>query len=516
MEESTTITIPEPVFNATPEEIAFQKNIELQRSKLEINEFLLAPLVGPQTRFFLTKNCDITLMLGAAGSAKSFGGLLKFADAISKQSNEEFQGVAFRKTSADIRKGGSLLDSSRKVFSHADGVWNDTKMRWTFPNNATINLSHLQHEKDIESHLSAQYGGIFFDEIVQFSREQVFGLFGRLRSMSGIRPFLIGATNPKPDCEWIKELIMPHFVDDDGWARWENSGKIMYFYTDDADCYHKFWDEKEAQAWWIENNPYEYQKVLDGKRLMSKPTSLTCIPSLLEHNPELERIDPNYRQKMENMPYWEKMIYFYGNWCVAKTNSNYFDAEKIQPFTKFEDLPENMSLCRGYDLAYSRESVKNKTPDYTASVLMGKCKQTGKYYVLDARRIRGKIDEVEKHIRETALEDSHKYKQWGQVKYSIPQDAGAGTGVADSIVTFMDGYNIVKSPEQGSKTERFIPFGVQVSNDNVFMMKGDWNRMWMNELSQYPQATHDDFVDATSRCHKELAGAGTYDLFRCA
>ena len=526
IETSTTIEIPEPFFEPTEREIKFQENIAKARALASEDEVVLAPLPGPQTRFCLMgqkEQCDIILLLGSAGSAKSFAGLLKLAELATKKTDEPIRMVAFRKTASDIRKADSLLDSANKIFPHVGGHWNDTKMRFTFGEGVmanTVNLSHLQHEKDIESHLSAQYFAAFFDEIVQFSRKQVMGIMGRLRSMSGLnqQPFLIGATNPRPD-SWIKDFIQPHFVDEAGWPRWENSGRIMYYYIDSTDCIIKFWDKDEAIEYWKEANPYDYQRVLDGKRKILQPSSLTCIPSLLEHNTALEEKDPSYRQKLENMDYWEKMIFYYGNWEVAKANSDFFIPKHLQTMNSIKDLPENMTLVRATDLAYSKESIlkgRKTNPDFTASVLAGKCKQTGMYYILDAKRMKGSLKEVMKFMRNNAIADAETYKQWGQVKHVFSQDAGAGKGITETVITAMDGFNISCSTESGTKEERFIPFCQQVNNENVTVLRGEWNRMWQNELSQFPQGMNDDLVDAQSKCHSELSGGASYDLLRCA
>ena len=44
----------------------------------------------------------------------------------------------------------------------------------------------------------------------------------------------------------------------------------------------------------------------------------------------------------------------------------------------------------------------------------------------------------------------------------------------------------------------------QAEAGNVKVVRGPWNEMWFDCLEGFPDATHDDLVDATSRAFNEL------------
>jgi predicted phage terminase large subunit-like protein len=121
------------------------------------------------------------------------------------------------------------------------------------------------------------------------------------------------------------------------------------------------------------------------------------------------------------------------------------------------------------------------------------------YIILDVRRIRGGPEEVAELILNTARADG------SEVKVSLPQDPGqAGKVQALWLTQLLAGFNVITSPESGSKIERANPVAAQVNAGNFSMLKGEWNATLIDEMSSFPSSTFMDQVDGLSRAFSEV------------
>ena len=161
-----------------------------------------------------------------------------------------------------------------------------------------------------------------------------------------------------------------------------------------------------------------------------------------------------------------------------------------------EQAPKCIQFERAWDLAASRNEG-----DYTAGALLGRT-QTGRYVILDVVTLQGSPDEVEAKIVATAKLDGQK------VRVNLPQDPGqAGKAQVAYFTKALSGHRVISSPESGDKVTRAEPFAAQVNVGNVDMVRADWNLGLVNEMRNFPNAKHDDQVDAMSRAFMTLAGA---------
>ncbi len=114
--------------------------------------------------------------------------------------------------------------------------------------------------------------------------------------------------------------------------------------------------------------------------------------------------------------------------------------------------------------------------------------------VLDVVRLRGGPDEVEAAIVNTAKQDGR------GVRVALPQDPGqAGKSQVLYLTRKLAGFMIDSSPESGDKATRAAPVASQVNVGNFAIVRGAWNRPFLDELGGFPSATKDDQVDALSR-----------------
>lgn len=107
---------------------------------------VIGPQEGPQEDAFF---CDSQVIIygGSAGSGKSH---LLMMRALRYIHDPEFEGVYFRRTTANLRGGGGLFSESKKMYAPFKPNVQGQEMRFTFPSGAKIKLNHLQHEDDAE------------------------------------------------------------------------------------------------------------------------------------------------------------------------------------------------------------------------------------------------------------------------------------------------------------------------------------------------------------------------------
>jgi predicted phage terminase large subunit-like protein len=156
--------------------------------------------------------------------------------------------------------------------------------------------------------------------------------------------------------------------------------------------------------------------------------------------------------------------------------------------------PVGCRWVRGWDLA----ATDDKAAAYTAGVLIGVAPD-GRFYIADSTRIQGTAAQVENLLKATASQDGV------AVKGSIPQDPGqAGKMQASYYVKQLAGYDYRASIESGDKETRASPLSAQAEAGNVFLIEGDWNREFLDEMTTFPVGKFKDQVDAASRAFGEL------------
>ena len=158
-------------------------------------------------------------------------------------------------------------------------------------------------------------------------------------------------------------------------------------------------------------------------------------------------------------------------------------------------LPSGIKWIRGWDLA----STTKKTSDYTSSTKLGI--KDGITYIAEVHRFKGSPDEVEATIKQKAQLDGY------DTITSLPQDPGqAGVYQKAALSRALTGFSFEFTPESGDKQTRASPFASQVNVGNVRMLRGEWNDEFIKEMQLFPNGTHDDMIDSTSRAYNKAAG----------
>lgn len=163
-----------------------------------------------------------------------------------------------------------------------------------------------------------------------------------------------------------------------------------------------------------------------------------------------------------------------------------------------EAAPAGVRWIRGWDLA----ATDDPSAARTAGVKVGVHGEGSKRTFWVGNVVKGQLGpaDVEKLIAQTAALDGE------LVEGSLPQDPGAGGKAwAQALVTAAAGYTYRKSPETGDKVTRAQPFAAQAEAGNVYLIKGDWNEEYLDELTTFPAGKFKDQVDASSRAFMALA-----------
>ena len=163
------------------------------------------------------------------------------------------------------------------------------------------------------------------------------------------------------------------------------------------------------------------------------------------------------------------------------------------------DPSEIVETWRAIDKAGTDASKKkNPMACYTACCKMARLKD-GSFVVMDMVRGRWAADTREKIIKKTAMKDGRK------TRIVIEQEPGSGgKESAENTIKNLAGFSVVKERPKGDKVVRADPFSVQVNIGNVKMLRGAWNKEYLNELKHFPMSRFKDQVDASSMAFAKL------------
>jgi predicted phage terminase large subunit-like protein len=172
-------------------------------------------------------------------------------------------------------------------------------------------------------------------------------------------------------------------------------------------------------------------------------------------------------------------------------------------FPIVDRVPELVARVRSWDLAATpKDEARARDPDYTAGVLMGKDRD-GTHYITDVRRLRGSPSEVEALVRRTAEQDGQ------EVRVVMEQEPGSsGVAVIHHYARLLAGWTFHGERSTGSKADRAQPLAALAEGGAVKLLRGPWNRAFLDEAEIFPFGAHDDQVDAASLALSQLGWTG--------
>lgn len=287
---------------------------------------------------------------GAAGGGKSDSLL---AESMRFIHVPNYRAIIFRRSFPELEK--SLVPRAYETL-YGSAKPSDKGMKWTFPNGATLFLSHLQHEEDKEKHKSSEYDYIGFDELTSFTESQYVYLFSRCR---GKNPDIIrrvrASTNPTGSGHaWVRQRFIDMKTDPEmelyatfdfefarGWQVPDPKTGLNHVYTSFTDLPDGY--EKGEPLFSDE----EYEEYKEKKSGLTR----AFIPALLWGNTKLLKADPSYVNRLRALPDNQQKALLYGHWDVFEGQFfSEWDQTKhvVEPF----EIPENWKRFVGIDYGF--------------------------------------------------------------------------------------------------------------------------------------------------------------------
>jgi predicted phage terminase large subunit-like protein len=394
----------------------------------------------------------------------------------------QFGAVIFRRTLVDVKKQGSLLDTSIPLY----GQFNATLRQgggdilWKFPSGAKVAFGHLEHEKTVLDWMGSQIPLIGFDELTHFSRQMFFYMMSRNRSTCEVRPYIRATCNPDAE-SWVAEFIAWWIDQETGLPIPERGGVLRYFIR-----------VNDTLVWG--GTERELRDQFPG----CEPKSVTFIPAKLEDNAILMARDPGYRANLMALNVVDRERLLGGNWKIRSAAGLYFRRSWCPII---DMIPPCVQIVRGWDLAATIKT-ENNDPDATCGTKIGTLPD-GRYVVLHHLHMFGSPGDVETELLKTAETDGN------HVSIALPQDpAQAGKSQVSNLAKLLVGYDARFKLQSGDKITRFKAFSAQAEAGNVLVLRGPWNERWFGALEAFgPNVKHDDDADSTSEAFNALVNA---------
>lgn len=148
--------------------------------------------------------------------------------------------------------------------------------------------------------------------------------------------------------------------------------------------------------------------------------------------------------------------------------------------------PAKARRVRGWDTAATEDDG-----DYTCGVLMAEAEDI--FYIEDVKRGQWGPSDVDKNIKLTAELDGR------DVSVREEKEGGAsGKTVIEARAKMMKGYDYKGVTVDKNKIGRARPFRSQCEAGNVRLVRGPWNKAYLDELCDFPTGSNDDQVDGSS------------------
>lgn len=448
----------------------------------------LAPQPGKQETA-LASDADVVIYGGAAGSGKTFLGLLKV---LLGTEDPKFNGIVFRRNATVIRDG--IWAEAKSMYKPWKPHIQEQPMRMVFDGDgAVVKFNHLEYDKDAEKdHQGKQYSLVVFDEGTHFSEYQVTYLMSRLRSAAEGNSQMFITCNPDPDsflCKWIE-----WWLDKDGYPDPDKCGKKRYYCRVNGEM--KFADTEEE----LKEKYYDYLVVLNrntGEYIYTPPKTMCFIGGTIFDNPALIQANPQYLSELNSLPDIERARLLDGNWFVRPEGSSLYSRNWLKVTDR---LPTGVVGCRAWDKASSDVSDTNRYPDYTASTKMYK-DRNGYFYIVGDHHpdVHDKRDpDVLGRFRETpGKRDELMLKQaeydGKDITVVLPKDPGAAgvTEFTQSAKQFITkGYRVQKDPahNQLSKRTKYGPFSSACENGLVYILPNTFNTATLEHFHKENEA----------------------------
>lgn len=174
---------------------------------------------------------------------------------------------------------------------------------------------------------------------------------------------------------------------------------------------------------------------------------------------------------------------------------------KREWFTIVKSIPKIKRWVRYWDLGGASEDAG----DFTAGALLGES-YDGNLWLADVVHVQLTANPRNALIALTAAED---HTRFGTVRIVVEQAPGLAKEATDSLLAHLarKGYKAVADKVNRDKITRAEPLQDGAEGLKIHLLQGVWNTLFLNELTSFPYAEHDDQVDALSGAYNQLSAA---------
>lgn len=176
---------------------------------------------------------------------------------------------------------------------------------------------------------------------------------------------------------------------------------------------------------------------------------------------------------------------------------------KIENFQIVHAIPKVTKWIRYWDKAGTQDGGAR-----TAGVKMGRL-EDGRCIVTDVVKGQWSAGNREKRIKQTAEIDEK-----GCQIYVEQEPGSGGKESAENSIRNLAGWTVHLDRVTGDKEVRAEPYAAQVEGGNILILKGEWNKEFIEEHETFPDGKFKDQVDAAAGAFNKLFGkkskAGTW------
>jgi predicted phage terminase large subunit-like protein len=465
--------------------------------KVKEKRKIFAPSSIKQQLVLQENNVDILLTGGGAGSGKSFLLLLK---AVHAAINDPAAKIMILRLTYPMLK--DLISASKQIFPHFGGVYKTQARTWIFPNSSEIDFKAMP--KDLYEVQGWERTTYVCDEAAEFQKSDILALMTRLRSTTYKGKLAIWLSCNPSKTSWLREVV-DYSLDFEGVPLAGTEYKTRHFVVQNSDFK------------WADSEDELYEKYGQGlkKGVEFVGMKFKFIPMLCTDNMVLMKQDPAYVGRLLATSRVNMLRLLRGSWEAAIEGSTVVTEDLFE----IVDHPPINPKCKyiGWDLASSIPNEANQfRADYTVGVLASK-DEFGNFYIEDVVRFQRQIDGVLTGIKDFA------WKSGLDVLNILPSDPGQAGKVASRFYTthlagFGVGTRVENSNPHSNKLTRFQPFASLAHNNLIKIVRGSWNKDYLDELCTFTGErssgnVHDDQCDATSTVINQLARTQTIPTF---
>jgi predicted phage terminase large subunit-like protein len=418
----------------------------------------------PRQEAFLRLRALEALFGGAAGGGKSIALLmaaLQYADV------PGYHALLLRPSLTEFELPGGLIELAHEWLAHTKAEWSGDTRSWRFPGpgksgagGASLRFGYLDAVRDVARYAGSSFSYLGFDELVRFDQSHYQRMFRVLRQPHDTS----ASTRSAPDGTRLCDVpVRARATSNPGGS---GHAWVKTYFVDPT----------------------------------TRQDDVVFLPARLADNPFLNR--DNYVASLAVLPHAERERLLNGDWNIPD-EGELFQRSWFEQIDRNE-LPHTTRSVRFWDLAATEPSSASPDPDYTVGLRLDLDDRNGTFYLTDLVRVRKAPGAVEQLVAATAQLDGK------AVRIIIEQEPGAaGRTVTDRYKRHvLRGYNVRGERATGAKDVRASVAAAAAENGLIKIVRGRNTNEFLDELTAFPHAPHDDCVDALSGAHQALSHGG--------